>query len=949
MFLLVLRKLTSNRWLALCLLLGAIIAVALAAGIPEYTQGILQRMLTRDLEIFQESTGYFTGRYSVSVSFYRYSDEQGPDNTFAPYERTIRDRLAPEVELPVLASTQQIVVDFLQGVPAVQREDRPAERYLRLVANSDAERHVKILQGRLPASRPVDEAIEVMVSEGAIKSLDLLVGESYVVTDIRELLPQPMVMKVVGVFGMADPGDPWWFQSLRNYEDAFVADYGLLRSMYAEPQSPLLTGATWSFAFDYHAITVGDLGRLTRVLDDQVKLIEDYQVSYELPMLSTLHAYFDRARTLTTLLWFLEVPVFIMLAFFVFMTSQLIVRHDSSEIAVLKSRGARSRQIFLAYLLEGLLMSLTALIVGPPLGLLVCKVVGATNGFLEFVQRTSLKVALSGQSYAAAGACAVLVTATMLVPTIAASRTTIVIAKQLRSRAGRAPLWRRAFLDVAMLVISGYGWYAYRTQQTVLALTRIGAGQLPLDPLLFVISALFIVGAGLFAIRVYPLVVGIVCRAGKRIWPPELYGTFLGVARSGGQEQFLMLFLALTLAIGVLDARTARTINANVEERIRYAAGADLTVLEDWPTNRPKDEAPGGPDFPGMPSAPAEAQVPLEYREPDFQKYTTLEGVAAVTKVFRRAEAFAYPSRGSPSRATVMGIVPNEFAQVAWFRPGMLPYHWNNYLNLLAQSPKAMLVSESFAKKNELKPGDSISITWEGQDYLDGTIYGIVPFWPTWNPYGVPPAPVEELVVANLAYLHAGLAIEPYEVWMKLGPGGTTAQVYEQLEAKRVALLYVHNSVQDLVTARNDPMLQGTNGALTLGFTVTMLVTVIGFLIYWIIAIESRSMQFGVLRAMGMTSRRVVAMIAWEQLMVSGVAIVIGVLIGGAAADLFVPLLQLTSSAAQQVPPFRVAAARIDYLRLYAVVGVMLAAGFAILGAIVSRLRVAQAIKLGEE
>jgi len=127
------------------------------------------------------------------------------------------------------------------------------------------------------------------------------------------------------------------------------------------------------------------------------------------------------------------------------------------------------------------------------------------------------------------------------------------------------------------------------------------------------------------------------------------------------------------------------------------------------------------------------------------------------------------------------------------------------------------------------------------------------------------------------------------------------------------------------------------------------MVTVIGFLIYWIISIQSRVLQFGVLRAMGMSRRRVLALIAWEQLMVSGVAVALGIAIGGLAGDVFVPLLQLTASASQQVPPFRVVAEPSDYARVYAVVGGMLAVGFAALGVFVFRLRVAEAMKLGEE
>jgi putative ABC transport system permease protein len=90
-------------------------------------------------------------------------------------------------------------------------------------------------------------------------------------------------------------------------------------------------------------------------------------------------------------------------------------------------------------------------------------------------------------------------------------------------------------------------------------------------------------------------------------------------------------------------------------------------------------------------------------------------------------------------------------------------------------------------------------------------------------------------------------------------------------------------------------------------------------------------------------------MVIWEQILVSLAAIVVGVVIGGAAGDLFVPLLEVTRSAAQQVPPFRVVADPGDYVKLYVIVGAMLGAGLAVLGARIARIRIAESIKLGEE
>ncbi len=284
-------------------------------------------------------------------------------------------------------------------------------------------------------------------------------------------------------------------------------------------------------------------------------------------------------------------------------------------------------------------------------------------------------------------------------------------------------------------------------------------------------------------------------------------------------------------------------------------------------------------------------------------------------------------AQGTYARAYVMGIVPHEFGVAAWFRTGLLPVHWHQYLNLLAASPKAMLVSEGFAERFGTKLGDSIEVTWKEQGYLDGIVYGIVPYWPTWNPHGAAArhAAPRSSSWPTCRTSTPGMAIEPYEVWMKLAPGATVSDVYQALADRKIPLLAAESATEKIVAARNDPLLQGTNGALTLGFTVTLLVSAIGFLIYWIIAMQSRTLQFGVYRAMGLSRMHVLGMIVWEQLLVSGSAVACGVAVGSLAARAFVPLLQLTASAAEQVPPFHVTTVPADFIRLYAVVGAFLA------------------------
>ena len=73
------------------------------------------------------------------------------------------------------------------------------------------------------------------------------------------------------------------------------------------------------------------------------------------------------------------------------------------------------------------------------------------------------------------------------------------------------------------------------------------------------------------------------------------------------------------------------------------------------------------------------------------------------------------------------------------------------------------------------------------------------------------------------------------------------------------------------------------------------------------------------------------------------------IFIGGVTSDLFVPLFQSIFDASQSVPPFAVIPERSDYLKLYAVIGVMLLTAFVVLGRLIKKIKISQALKLGED
>ena len=155
------------------------------------------------------------------------------------------------------------------------------------------------------------------------------------------------------------------------------------------------------------------------------------------------------------------------------------------------------------------------------------------------------------------------------------------------------------------------------------------------------------------------------------------------------------------------------------------------------------------------------------------------------------------------------------------------------------------------------------------------------------------------------------------------------------------------DTAAELVELKNDTVFQGTSGILTISFIVVLILCVAGFLIYWVLSIRSRELLFGIFRAMGMSMREILLML--EQIFISGLSIAMGAGIGVLASRLYIPLIQLAYSASDQSVPLAILIQSGDMIRLFVIVGLVLLLCMVVLGVLIRRINISQALKLGEE
>lgn len=318
-----------------------------------------------------------------------------------------------------------------------------------------------------------------------------------------------------------------------------------------------------------------------------------------------------------------------------------------------------------------------------------------------------------------------------------------------------------------------------------------------------------------------------------------------------------------------------------------------------------------------------------------------MDGVEAAARVLQ-TKGNVVVSGKSIGVGKIMGIDNVDFAKVSWWRNDLFPAHPFKYLNLLGSYEQAVIIPSNIAEEYAIKPGDLLNIAIQ-QQAVEFVVVGTLPYWPTQYPDDMP------FFIANLDYIYDQVPVMPYEVWLNMKEGAKVAPIIEALQKQDIQLVSVTDARNELLLQKKHPSRGGVFGILSLGFLVSVIVSLIGYILYWFFNLSSRIVQFGVLRAMGLSRKQLTGMLLLEQIFTAGLSIVLGIVIGKVASRLFLPFLQTADSSRTQVPPFRVIFNSQDTMQLYLVTGVMMLTGAALLFLHIRRLRVHQAVKLGEE
>ena len=470
------RRLWHNLPLMLGTALGLVTAVALVVSVPVYADGVNSRLLSRVL--FQQQSSSTRPPYAF---MFRYVGGWFGLIDWPAFEKadTFFQNEAPGiVGLPLTTAVRYVGSDVLRLFPpdpSGKLDSQDQLEYVSVGTMTGLADHIKILDGRLPRAQSAQdtEPLEVIIYDALSSHLGIVTGEDLVVVGNQNRAGDydmnQIPVRVVGVWREHSVDDPYWYHAPDTFENTFLTSQESFQSKVVPAGKKPVYSVAWYMIFDgsrlYTEQVPSFLGRINYLATSADQTLAHTNLSIS-PM-DALWKYVESTRLLTVIMYVFAIPIIGLVLYFVMLTTNLVVRRQRNEIAVLRSRGTSVLQIVLIYLVEGAILGAAALAIGPIIGTAIARAMGATESFLSFGAATEMSVRLSQQSMRLAVGAVIIALLGSMLPAFAAARHTIVTYKQDIARSLEAPWWQRLYLDILLLAIPLYGYYLLRQRGTI--------------------------------------------------------------------------------------------------------------------------------------------------------------------------------------------------------------------------------------------------------------------------------------------------------------------------------------------------------------------------------------------------------------------------------------------------------------------------------------------------
>lgn len=248
-----------------------------------------------------------------------------------------------------------------------------------------------------------------------------------------------------------------------------------------------------------------------------------------------------------------------------------------------------------------------------------------------------------------------------------------------------------------------------------------------------------------------------------------------------------------------------------------------------------------------------------------------------------------------------------------------------------------------------LRVGDQVQVRIDssgGETEGPMRIVGDFDYFPTWYSEAEERRP---LLIGNLDYIFEQVGGEqPYSVWVNTAENVDYGKLIDDLQDVEISVFDYTAASERIADELRRPERQGLFGVLSVGFLASALLTVLGFLLYALFSFRRRFIELGTLRAIGLSTTQLTIFLICELAFLILLGLASGTAIGVLISRLFIPYLQIGVGPTAAIPPYSVEIAWFAISRLYVLFGVLFLVAFVVLIILLLRMKVFQAIKLGE-
>ena len=825
--------------------------------------------------------------------------------------------IAPvKLDIIVHATTPEVIVTDMLSPIRAQRGISAAEP----LAAADFASAQKVgdtqvsPSGRMFAISPsYFETFDILqISEGKFEPSGVMVSEAMAIARGLKLgdeiqlafngADEPVILPITGIVNM-DNADTL-FTVASEAENAVVADVVFVDTAWfrktlqapltiaaAKPPANLAPGALIYDPQIHVKIDRGLLPSNPLLADLRTEALRrsvERQFSGQLKAINNLSAAFKNASkdvlSAKILFIFLGLPGVALAAYLAKFAAELFAEFQRREISLLRTRGATPSQIGLIVAFTSILLAIGGSFLGLLFGivtLFISTLGGDTNNLNPFAAGFDWAM-FANSALIAFLAGLVLTFFAAFVPSFSAMRREITQERRATRRVEAEPFWKRAYLDVILLVVAA----------VVLVITQLNGGFRPpvneaasVQLSFYIFLAPFFTWVGIILLTLRLVEKGLNASAGSIA---ALFRGIFGeigevggksVARRATRIGAATAVIALTLSFGVSLALFQQTYTLEKQLDAQYIVGSDIRFTP--ALNTPQTA--------------------------DFTKELMLPGVQNVTAVARDPLALV----GS-EKNTVYGIDLPSFRKTAYLPDSFfvdgtaqqtidaINNHTNKYapgsakevLDALAKTPDGIIISVEQAERYNIFVGDPVllrlynRVTNEYKDVTAITV-GLFVYFPT--------SAYDSDFILNREYMinSSGNPAMDYFLLKTNGSPATIKEISAELAAKYKNVMPVRiSNIETVVKAESSSLTSLNLGGLgRMELFYTLLVTSVGLAIFLLAMINERQREFGAMRALGANLSHLRRFLFIEAATIGGLSLIIGALVGVGLAFLLVLLL----------------------------------------------------------